>query len=170
MNNTRPQRALKNITMSIFANSRGFGYALMKNSLDVLDAKIITIRPVANQNVITRIKELIDYYEPQVVVLEKYDDFGIRKSKRIMKLIDLITDYVEEKNHQVFKYSRKDIRFAFSNYNAHTKYEIACVIAQNVKTLNPLLMEPRKVYESEKYTTGVFDAVSLGFTHFYLEG
>jgi len=50
-----------------------------------------------------------------------------------------------------------------------TKYEISKVIAENIPRLKQKLMPKRKAYESEKYTAGVFDAVSLGITYYYLE-
>lgn len=66
-------------------------------------------------------------------------------------------------------FSRAEIRFAFSNFNAHSKYEISKVIAENIPQLKNRLMAKRKAYESEKYTAGVFDAVSLGVTFYYSE-
>ena len=73
-----------------------------------------------------------------------------------------------KKKVEICKYSRANIRYVFSSFNAHTKYEIACVIAENIKTMEYKLMKPRKTSESEKYMAGAFDAVSLGITHFYM--
>lgn len=156
------------IILSLYPNSIGFGYAILTNALTVINSQVVQVRPISNSHALKRIKELIDYYEPKIVVIEDYLGVGSRKSKRIQKMIDAIEHYGAKKNLKTHKYSRADIRFVFSNFNAHTKYEIACVIAENIKSMEYKLMKPRKISESEKYMAGAFDAVSLGITHFYM--
>ena len=158
----------KQIILSLYPNSIGFGYAVMDDALSVLNSQVVQIRPISNTHALKRIKEIIDYYEPKIIVLEDYQGIGSRKSKRIVKMIDAISRHALRKSLKTYKYSRADIRFVFSNFNAHTKYEIACVIAENIKSMEYKLMPPRKVTESEKFMTGAFDAVSLGVTYFYL--
>ena len=159
----------KEIILSLYPNTRGFGYAVMENALTLLEARIVTVRPLSHDKNIESLKEMIDYFEPTLVILENFDHPSSRKAKRIKTLIEAAKEYASERHILIKAYSRSDIRFAFSNFNAHTKYEIATVISENIPKLKKRLMPPRKVYESEKYTAGIFDAVSLGMTHFYLE-
>jgi hypothetical protein len=159
----------KEIILTLYPNTRGFGYAVMENALTLVEAQIVTVRPLSHERNLNSLKEMIDYFEPTLVILENYDHPSSRKAKRIKELIDAVKDYVQNRNISTKAYSRSDIRFAFSNFNAHTKHEIATVICENIPKLKTRLMPPRKVYESEKYTAGIFDAVSLGITHFYLE-
>jgi len=157
------------IILSIYPNSIGFGYAVMNNALSVLNSKVVQIKPVSNILVMKRVREIINYYEPKIVVIEDYMGIGSRKSKRIQKMIDKISRYAHTKHLKTYSYARSHIRYVFSSFNAHTKYEIACVIAENVKNMEHKLMKPRKTSESEKYMAGAFDAVSLGVTHFYMD-
>lgn len=157
------------IILSIYPNSIGFGYAVMSSALTVLNSQVVQVKPVSNVQAMKRIREIINYYEPKVVVIEDYKGIGSRKSKRIQKMIDTISRYAHTKYLKTYSYSRSDIRYVFSSFNAHTKYEIACVIAENVKNMEHKLMKKRKTSESEKYMAGAFDAVSLGVTHFYME-
>lgn len=60
----------------------------------------------------------------------------------------------------------KTIYFVFSNFNAHTKHEIAKVISENVEYMKEWEIEKRKCFEGESHIAGAFDAVSLGITHF----
>lgn len=163
------EKKKEQLVLSLYPNAIGFGYAVMTNALNVLVSQVVNIRPVSNKQSLKRIKEIISYYEPQIVIIEDYRGIGSRKSKRIQKVLDSIFLYAQKKHLKVHKYSRNDIRYVFSNFNAHTKYEIACVIAGNVKNMERKLREPRKINESEKYVTGAFDAVSLGVTHFYMD-
>jgi Holliday junction resolvasome RuvABC endonuclease subunit len=156
------------LVLALYPNAIGFGYAVMTNALDVLVSQVVNIRPISNKHTLRRIKEIINYYQPQIVIIEDYRGIGSRKSKRIKRVIDMICTYANQQHLKICKYSRSNIRYVFSNFNAHTKHEIACVIAGNVKNMERKLREPRKINESEKYVAGAFDAVSLGVTHFYL--
>jgi hypothetical protein len=156
------------LTMAIFPNALGFGFAIMKDALTVEIAQVIAVkpRPISNAKVFEKIREKIAYYEPDTIIIEDYQKS--RKSKRIVKLLKELTNFAKERAISFYAYSRKDIRFVFSNFNAHTKYEIAKVISENVESMKNRLIEKRKCYEGEAYVTGAFDAVSLGITHFYM--
>ncbi len=157
------------VVMAIFVHSRGFGIAIFENALTVLNAYNVIIHkyPILNRKVLQRIREKIDFYLPQVVVLEDASGYGSRKSKRIKKLIRLIEDFAKSKKLSVTKYSRNDIRFVFNTFQAHTKYEIAKVITENIKDLPVSLPEKRKSHEPEHYSMNIFDAIALGITHYY---
>lgn len=154
--------------LAIYPNFRGFAYAVMNDALTLCEAQIITVRPLCNDRCLKSVKDIIEYFEPVVVVLENHEHPSSHKAKRIKNLIDDIVGYAKENEIPTHAYSRTDIRFAFSNFDAHTKHEIATVISQNIPQLKRKLMPPRKAYESERYTAVLFDAVSLGITYFYL--
>jgi Holliday junction resolvasome RuvABC endonuclease subunit len=157
------------VVMAIFANGRGFGLAVMKTALQIINSYNVAVRqhPISNSKVLDRIKEKIAYYQPKVIVLEEPRGYGSRKSPRVQKLIKGITSFAKSQGLEVHKYSRNDIRFTFSVFNAHSKYEIASVIAENIPSLKPKLPEKRKSHEAESYAISIFDAISLGITHFY---
>ncbi len=163
-----PKKAKEQLILCLYPNAIGFGFAVMTNALNVLSSRVINIRPVSNTQSLKEMKRIIDYYEPKLVVVEDYLGIGSRKSKRTRKVIDSIYRHATKKQLKIYKYSRSDIRYVFSNFNAHTKHEIACVIAENIKNMKHKLVKPRKTNESEKYMVGAFDAVSLGITHFYM--
>lgn len=165
-NSTRPYPS--GLTMAIFPNAIGFGYAVMKDAITVEDAQVVAIkqRPIDNQLVLNKVREKIAYFEPETIVVENTNQS--KKSKRVSKLIQGIIDFAEERGVEVATYSRDDIRFVFSNFNAHSKHEIAKVIAENVDLMKHRLMKKRRCFEGEAYATGSFDAVSLGVTHFYI--
>ena len=156
------------LTMALFPNALGFGFAIMKDALTVEIAQTVAIkpRPISNIKALDKIREKVAYYEPDTIVIEDYVES--RKSKRISKLLEEISHFCKERNIGFYTYSRKDIRFVFSNFNAHTKHEIAKVISENINSMKDRLVEKRKCYEGEAYVTGAFDAVSLGITHFYM--
>lgn len=156
------------LIMAIYPNSLGFGLAVMKNAIELEIAQVVSVkpRPISNEKIMDRIREKIAYYEPDTIVIKDCDSqLG---SKRTIKLKKKLVDFLKGRGINHVLYSRADIRFAFSNFNAHTKHEIATTIAKHLPQMEKLLMNKRKCYEGEAYTTGAFDAVSLGITHFYM--
>jgi len=156
--------------LAFYPNPLGFGFAFMENALIVKDSQIVVSRPMCNKKLMGRIREYIDYYKPDIVILEDYRGKQSRKSKRVEKLIDSIVLYAREKNIEISTYARADIRFVFSNFNARSKHEIAKAIENNVPYFDKEAPPQRKVYQSEPYSMGVFDAVSLGITHYFKTG
>jgi mitochondrial fission protein ELM1 len=78
-----------------------------------------------------------------------------------------IEEYAEKKSLLINKYSRNDIRFVFSSFNAHSKHEIAKVITENIKNLPVVLPNKRKSHQPKHYSMSIFDAIALGTTHYY---
>lgn len=157
------------MVLAIFVHARGFSIAIMENALTVINAYNVVIHryPIRNKDVMKRIKEKIDFYLPEIVILEDAKGYGSKKSKRVKKNITLIENYAQSINLSVRKYSRNDIRFVFNTFNAHSKYEIAKVIAENIKQLPISLPKKRESHEPEHYSINIFDAISLGITHYY---
>lgn len=151
-----------------YPNYLGFGFAFMQNALTLKDYQIVTSRPISNTKLIKRIRDYIDYYEPDIVVLEDYKGKQSRKSKRVEKLIRSISDYAKTKKIKTIFYAREQIKFVFSEFNAKTKYEISKVVSENIPELKKLLKPKRKLWEVEPYSQGIFDAVSLGITHYFI--
>ena len=141
------------LTMALFPNALGFGFTIMKDALTVEIAQTVAVkpRPVSNAKAMKKIREKVAYYEPDTIVIEDYQKS--KKSKRVSKLLKEISEFCKERNIDFYTYSRKDIRFVFSNFNAHTKYEIAKAISKNVDSMKDRLIEKRKCYEGEAYVT-----------------
>lgn len=154
--------------LAIFPNARGLGFAFMQNAMTVKDYQMVTIRPISNATLMKQLIGHIEYYEPDVVVLEDFDGKGSRKSKRVTKLIIKIKKFADSKSITIAMYAREDIKMVFGGFGAKTKYEISRVISENIEELGKLMRPKRKIWEPEPYYQGVFDAVSLGVTHYFL--
>lgn len=161
-------KSKEKFVLAIYPNALGFGFAFMENALTLKDYQIVTARPMSNNTLMSRICDYIDYYEPDIVVVEDYKGKQSKKSKRVTKLIISISEYAQSKNIKTVFYSREQIKFVFSEFNAKTKYEISKTITENIPELKKLLKPKRKLWEAEPYSQGVFDAVSLAITHYFL--
>lgn len=151
----------------VYPNAKGYAYALMQGPLEVLEKKMVSISPVDNTRIVNDVKTLIDENVPASVILENDQCKFSRKHGRGKQLLRSLAQMAKRKKYNVYTYTREDIRLVFEIWKATTKHEIAEVIAKNIKSFRILLYPKPKYPDSQKYVTGVFDAVSLGITHYY---
>lgn len=151
--------------VSIYPNTMGFGFVILSDKGEILDYGMVSVHPVNNDLCLKRIKEIISYYKPGILILEDYEDSY--KSERVRKLIAEICYYCKE-NLRIFKYSRTQIKDTFDLFGARNKYEISKKISEAYPQLKSKLPEKRRTWEPENYYQGIFDAMSLVLTHNYL--
>lgn len=156
------------LILCLFPNPKGFGFAVMENAYTVKDCQAVQVYPMSNQKILKRVREFFETFKPELVVLENYKGKQSRKSKRVQKLIDRITDEARKRSITVSRYSRAQIRQTFRQFNAYNKHEISEAIADSIPDLKYYLRPKRLFYKPEPHTMGLFDAVSLGVTHYYL--
>jgi hypothetical protein len=154
--------------LAIYPNALGFGFTFMENAITIKDYQIVTARPKSNASLMKRIIDYIEYYEPDVVVLEDYNGKQSRKSKRIKELIETVKKFTDSKGIKTTMYAREHIKFVFNGFKAKTKFEISRAITENIPELKKLMKPKRKIWEAESYSQGIFDAVSLGITYYFL--
>jgi Holliday junction resolvasome RuvABC endonuclease subunit len=123
-------------------------------------------RDEKNKKGVAKITELIDRYQPQIVVLEDPHGEGSRRSKRVNDLLDEIASMVRRRKMAIACYSRAQVRRRFAGDGTATKYRIAKAITQYLPDLAPRLPVERKIWLPEHSNMSVFDAASLALTHF----
>ena len=109
---------------------------------------------------------LLHLLQPSVVVLQDCEGKLSRCTNRIEKLINRISALARTKHIKVYRYSRADIRACFAYYGARTKDEIARAIAKLLPEFAARVPPMRKLWMSEDYRMGLFDALSLVFTYY----
>lgn len=157
-----------NIILAIYPNPLGFGYAFMENARTPWDCGVVKVKPASNKENIRRIISFIEYYEPELVVLQDYEGKYEWKGRRVKKLIQEIKSLATKLEIKVQQYTREQIRTVFEQLGAKTKYEIAEVISQELKQFKKKMPDLRKPWMPEDYHMGMFDALSLAITHFFL--
>lgn len=156
------------ITFAIYPNTRGFGFVCLEKSRQLIDYGIVTIRPICNRKVIKRARKFMEYYKPDLVIIQDHECKFTRASKRVIRVLDAIANHAEDKELKVYRYKREQIRDTFSQFSATTKFEIAQILCKEHKELEHRIPKPTKLWMSEDYNMGIFDALSLAYTHYYL--
>ena len=106
--------------IAIYPNTIGFGHVILNEKGEILDYGMVSIRPVNNEKCLKRIKEIISYYQPEILILENCKNS--HKSERVKNLITVINNFGRYKA-KIIKYSKEDIRNTFDVFGAkNTSY------------------------------------------------
>ncbi|HRG68432.1 MAG TPA: hypothetical protein PLS73_06265 [Saprospiraceae bacterium] len=140
----------------------------MENARKLIEYGSVRINPISNRKILERIKNSIDYFRPTILILTDPDGNSSRTGKRTRRLIHKIMEYADSEKLPVKQYSRDKIRDVFEGFGVVTKYEIAQFLLTEFKELEPKKPRERKLWVSEDRNMGIFDALSLAFTWFWL--
>jgi hypothetical protein len=159
------KRSSVQLVLAVFPTTRGFGYAVFEGPNSLVDWGVKAVRSGGQKNLecLRRVRELFDFYHPDVLVLEDYEGRGSRRAKRIRTLINLMTAHAAEGRIMNVSYSRSEMRACFG---LTTKRAIAEAIVREFPELEPRLPPVRRIWMSEDVRMSIFDAVALGITFF----
>lgn len=152
--------------LAIDPSTRGFGFAVGEGPNRLIDWGVKETKVDKKRRSLRLIEDLVERYQPNVVVLEDYEGKGSRRCRRIQGLINDISKLASKRKIRVRSVSRAKVKQAFSEIGAATKYEIAVAIANRFPELAPRLPRFRKPWMSEDYRMSIFDAVGLGIAYF----
>ncbi len=154
---------MKQISLGIYANLRGFSFACVEMPDRLLDYGVVSARPYDIVKLLVRVKKLIAFHQPNLIVLR---DANSVDSVRMRRLINEITEVAVESTIPVHQYSREEVKLVFSRFLALTKQEIAdYIIAEWLPELVDKRPQPRNPWDPEDYYMGVFDSLALIMTH-----
>jgi len=155
--------------LAIYPTRYGIGYAVFDTPENLVDFGIRYVQPMKNKHVMTRVREYISFFKPDILLCRNVNDLKKRSGKRSKKLIDLICDEAKTQGLEIHTYNRTQIQNVFTQFGAKTKYQISQKIMKWYPILKNYEFTKRKAWETESYNTGVFDAVSLVMVHYYME-
>lgn len=156
------------IVYAIYPNANGFGYVYMNGPRQLLDYGVVRINPICNFRILNKIKDSMNYFQPIVIILLNPEAKSSRTGNRIRRLINKIMALAQSHNLQVAQISRDQIRDVFENFGVSTKFEISQWLLTEFKQLETRRPKARNLWTSEDRNMGVFDALSLVMTWFYL--
>ena len=160
------RNSFQKITLVLYPNTFGVGFVICEGPKEILDYGIKKVNSISHYKYMKKIKWLIEYCKPDIVLLL---DYKARKlSKRQKNIIDAILQLGRSENLAIKAYSRAQIKQVFASFNVKTKYEIAMLILKWYPELKDKAPHKRLPWMAEHYQMGVFDAFALMLTHYYL--
>lgn len=147
--------------------SRGCGFAVAEGYYRLIDWGRKTTRENQNERYIRIVNDLIERYEPDVLVIEDCGVRGARRCRRVQLLIRALLELAKRKHVRCYRCPRLKVIQAFSPVGARTKHQIAAAIANLFPELAPQLPPLRKPWMNENYRMSIFDAVAFALTFFH---
>lgn len=158
-----------NTVIAVYPNAIGFGYAIVQNEvLKPVDCGVVSISPTSNVACVERIGTLMEQHGITLVVVQNLTGKHSFKSNRVAELIEGIQLLAVTRGVRVFRYSREQIKFVFEQFKAKSKHQIATAIVEAMPQYKFRLPPKRKSWKPEHYNMGMFDALSLILTHFWI--
>ena len=165
MTGTGNQRVWR--VMGIYPNSEQIGLVIFEGPGSATGALIKSFPGARkSERAIRSSRRYLGLYQPNVLVLEDCRGDGSSRSPRIERLVDSIAMLAAWEGIDVVRFSRREIRNAFSPYAAWSRYSIAELIARECPELRRRLPPPPKPGEYDRYGMVIFDAASLALTYY----
>jgi RNase H-fold protein (predicted Holliday junction resolvase) len=151
--------------LAVTPSTRGLGFVVMEGEKTIIECATRVAdgnEKDKNAQSVTKLKKLLDSYQPGVVVLQDMEAKGSRRAPRIKKLNRQIKAVAEKRKIQVKLISGTQMRNVLLGNPKGTKQEMAEMLAaQFPDELASRLPPKRKAWDSEDDRMDIFDAVAL---------
>src|SRR5205823_10365620 len=114
--------------LAIDPSTRGFGFAVLEGPNRLIDWGVKETKTDKNRMTLKLTTDLIELYQPSVIVVEDYEEKGSRRCRRVRELIEDISKLAAKRKIKVKSFSRAKVKQTFSESGAVNKYEIASAI------------------------------------------
>jgi hypothetical protein len=151
--------------LALDVHPRSFGFAVFEGPNRLLDWGVRSFRPGVNAVKIPADKKLLvllDEFTPSAIVIRERE---AKRSAKKTKMLATIERLALSRKIPIRFISRRDVNRAFIGFETN-KYEVATVLAKQFPTLASRLPPKRKIWQSEDYRMGIFDAAALGVAYF----
>lgn len=135
----------------------------------LVDWGITDIRFNVSSRSMLRVKQLIEFYRPDRIVLEDIKGKSSHRCNRIEQLLEKIYFLAKEQKVNISSYSPQKVQEVFSQFKCHNKHDRAKAICEWLPQLSSRMPPKRAIWMSEDPRTSLFDAVALALTYYYLE-
>ncbi len=148
--------------LAIAPTTRGIGFCILDAGEKLGDWGIKSVKGNKNAGSLAKVKALLADHEPEILVMENPASEGSRRALRICKLVEKIKECGAQQNVKTVLLTRKEVRRYYFKDGKGTKHSLAEHLAKRFpKELRFRLPPKRKLWMSEDYRMGIFEAVAL---------
>jgi hypothetical protein len=149
--------------------TRGFGFAVLESSDRLVDWGLKGTNAHSrdrNTWCLQQLVNLIDLYQPELLLVEDSSAHGSRRGDRAGRLIQMARNAALKRGIKVRAIPRTKLGHSLVRDGTVTKYKIALAIAGRFPELAQRLPPIRKPWMSEDARMGIFDAVALALAFY----
>ena len=148
--------------LAIALSTGGFGFVVMEGQRTIIEFGRRVADGDKNAQSLAKMKKLLNFYQPGVLVLQDVEAKGSRRYPRIKTLNRQIKRMAEKHTIKVKLISKKQLRSLLLGNPKGTKQEMAEMLAaQFPDELASRLPPKRKPWKSEDTRMDIFDAMAL---------
>jgi hypothetical protein len=144
------------------------GYAVFESPTQLLDAGTVTFR--TSKDAEARFAFLMRTFCPRVLVLREIRSQSPRDNPDTRLISGYAGHAARRSSIATVLVSERLLRGHFEAQGAHTKHQVASLLARTFPDLEWKLPPPRKLWQTERPRMSVFGAVALGATYLALQG
>lgn len=152
--------------LAIDPTSKGFGFAVLEGPSALIDWGVKRASGDRDVKSLEKAAELIERYQPEVLVVEHAAAKGSRRCPRVRQLIEDLIALALDRRLRTRRVSRRQVQQSFSINSSATKRQIAVALVERFPELEPHLPPVRKPWMSEDGRMGIFDAVAFGWASY----
>src|SRR5437016_12967227 len=131
--NRMPARQIRVLAIDPFF--RGFGFAILEGPERPIDWGAKEARNDKAARCVRQVAQLIEYYQPDVLVVEDWTDPECRRCPRVRALLREILELAVNRKVTTRRFSQRTVRATFAHCDAFSKHEIAGAIARQLPDL-----------------------------------
>jgi Holliday junction resolvasome RuvABC endonuclease subunit len=154
--------------LAIDPTSRGFGFAVLEGAGSLVDWGVRTVAGNHHTVAVSKLRELIGLYRPDVLVVEDCIAPCSRRRRRVRTLLDQVTEMANGASLHMHSVSVREVHELFAPNVRANKHTIASAVAEHFPALASRLPPKRKIYMSEAERMAIFDATAFGLTYYFL--
>jgi Holliday junction resolvasome RuvABC endonuclease subunit len=148
--------------LAIALSTGGFGFVVMEGQKAIIEFGRRVADGDKNAQSLAKTKKLLNFYRPDILVLQDVEAKGSRRISRIKTLNRQIKTVAEKHKVRVKLISGKQLRTSLLGNPTGTKQEMAEMLAaQFPDELASRLPPKRKLWKSEDTRMDIFDAMAL---------
>ena len=163
--NRMPAQQIRVLAIDPF--TRGFGFVILEGPEHLVDWGMKAVRQNKAARSLKQLADLIEHYQPDVIVAEDCMDKHCRRSSRVRELIQEILELAANKKVKTDSVAKHTVKVAFLKSGPRTKDEIASVIAKRFPELALRRPPVRQSWMSEAERMSIFDAAAFALTFLY---
>jgi RNase H-fold protein (predicted Holliday junction resolvase) len=155
--------------LAIDPTSRGFGFAVLEGPAMLVDWGVRETRGQSSPLAVRKILDLVQHYQPGVLVVENCNTPGSRRGESARRLIEAACGLAKSRRVKVARISVSAARKLIADEASMSKHAIATAITERFPELASRLPPARKVYTSEPERMGIFDALAFALAYYSLD-
>lgn len=155
--------------LALAPSSKGFGFAVLEGPERLVYYGTKEGQGDKNSPCLNKIADLIEYYQPEVIVLENPNDKACRRCLRVQELLQNIVKLASSKSIRARTFSRSQIKEVFSLSDTFTKHQIAHILAEQFPELALRLPPLRKPWMGEDKRMSIFEAGAIALSFYFSE-